>query len=105
MKIAGLDIGTTGCKCTVFDEQGRYLNKAYKDYPVRRNVSGHEVDVSTIMDGVYAVVAEMAKEYPDIAGIGVTSFGETFVMTDEMVNHFIQPCFIQIHVEKKNAKL
>ena len=28
MKIAGLDIGTTGCKCTVFDEQGRYLNKA-----------------------------------------------------------------------------
>lgn len=30
MKIAGLDIGTTGCKCTVFDEQGRYLNKAYK---------------------------------------------------------------------------
>ena len=24
MKIAGLDIGTTGCKCTVFDEQGRY---------------------------------------------------------------------------------
>ena len=83
MKIAGLDIGTTGCKCTVFDEQGRYLNKAYKDYPVRRSVSGHEVDVSTIMDGVYAVVAEMAKEYPDIAGIGVTSFGETFVMTDE----------------------
>ena len=83
MKIAGLDIGTTGCKCTVFDEQGRYLNKAYKDYPVRRSVSGHEVDVSTIMDGVYAVVAEMAKEYPDIAGIGVTSFGETFVMTDD----------------------
>lgn len=83
MKIAGLDIGTTGCKCTVFDEQGKYLNKAYKDYPVRRSVSGHEVDVSTIMDGVYAVVAEMAKEYPDIAGIGVTSFGETFVMTDE----------------------
>ena len=22
MKIAGLDIGTTGCKCTVFDENG-----------------------------------------------------------------------------------
>ena len=36
MKIAGLDIGTTGCKCTVFDEQGKYLGKAYRDYPVRR---------------------------------------------------------------------
>jgi len=82
-KIAGLDIGTTGCKCTVFDENGTYLGKAYRDYPVRREVSGHEVDVSTIMDGVYAVLAEMAEQYPDIAGIGVTSFGETFVMTDE----------------------
>lgn len=83
MKIAGLDIGTTGCKCTVFDEQGTYLNKAYRDYPVRREVSGHEVDVSVIMDGVYAVLKEMAEQYPDIGGIGVTSFGETFVMTDE----------------------
>ena len=84
MKIAGLDIGTTGCKCTVFDEQGKYLGKAYRDYPVKRAVGGHEVDVSAIMDGVYAVISEMTKQYSDIAGIGVTSFGETFVMTDEV---------------------
>ncbi|MCH5269643.1 MAG: carbohydrate kinase [Lachnospiraceae bacterium] len=82
MKIAGLDIGTTGCKCTVFDENGLMLGKAYRDYPIKRGVSGHEVDVSAIMDGVYVCLAEVAKEYPDIAGIGVTSFGETFVMTD-----------------------
>lgn len=83
MKIAGLDIGSTGCKCTVFDEQGEYLGNAYRDYPVRRAVSGHEVDVSAIMDGVYAVLGEMAQQYPDIAGIGVTSFGESFVLTDQ----------------------
>lgn len=83
MKIAGLDIGTTGCKCTVFDEQGKYLNKAYRDYPVRREVGRHEIDISTIMDGVYEVIHEMAVRYPDIAGLGVTSFGETFVLTDE----------------------
>lgn len=84
MKIAGLDIGTTGCKCTVFDERGNLLGKAYRDYPVKRAVSGHEVDVSAIMDGVYDVIAEMAEKYPDIKGLGVTSFGETFVMTDEL---------------------
>ncbi len=84
MKIAGLDIGTTGCKCTVFDEQGAHLGKAYRDYPVHRQVSGHEVDISAIMDGVYGVLGDMAGEYPDIAGIGVTSFGETFVMTDQI---------------------
>ena len=82
MKIAGLDIGTTGCKCTVFDENGKYLGKAYRDYPVRRKVTGHEIDVSTIMDGVLAVIREMADQHPDIGGIGITSFGETFVMTD-----------------------
>ncbi|MBR1559775.1 MAG: carbohydrate kinase [Clostridia bacterium] len=82
MKIAGLDIGTTGCKCTVFDEGGKYLNKAYRDYPVRRRVTGHEIDVSTIMDGVVDVIKEVAAQYPDIGGIGITSFGETFVMTD-----------------------
>ncbi len=83
MKIAGLDIGTTGCKCTVFDEQGSYLNKAYRDYPVRRAVGGHEIDITALTEGVYAVIREMAAQYPDIGGIGVTSFGETFVMTDE----------------------
>ncbi len=83
MKIAGLDIGTTGCKLTVFDEQGQDLGKAYRDYPARRRVSGHEIDLSVVMDSVYAVIREMAEKYPDIMGIGVTSFGETFVMTDQ----------------------
>jgi xylulokinase len=82
MKIAGLDIGTTGCKCTVFDENGKYLDKAYRNYPVRRQVSGHEIDISAIMDSVYEAIGEMAAKFPDIAGIGVTSFGETFVMTN-----------------------
>lgn len=83
MKIAGLDIGTTGCKCTVFDEQGKYLDKAYRDYPVTRAVGGHEIDISAVMDGVYASIHEITEKYPDIAGIGVTSFGETFVCVDE----------------------
>lgn len=82
MKIAGLDIGTTGCKLTVFDETGKYLGKAYRDYPVRREVGGHEIDAGAIMDGVYAVIDELAARYPDIGGIGITSFGETCVLTD-----------------------
>lgn len=83
MKIAGLDIGTTGCKLTVFDKDGTQLGKAYRDYPVRRAAGAHEIDISTMMESVYAVLEEMAVQYPDIAGIGVTSFGETFVMTDD----------------------
>lgn len=83
MRIAGLDIGTTGCKLTVFDKDGTFLGTAYRDYPASRSVNGHEIDVSTMMESVYAVIGEMAVQYPDIAGIGVTSFGETFVLTNE----------------------
>ncbi len=83
MKIAGLDIGTTGCKLTVFDERGKYLDKAYQDYPVSRAVSGHEIDINALMDGVMNVIGQTARKFPDIAGIGITSFGETFIMTDE----------------------
>ena len=50
MKIAGLDIGTTGCKLTVFDESGEYLGKAYREYAVRRDMSGHEIDAAAVMD-------------------------------------------------------
>lgn len=83
MKIAGLDIGTTGCKCTVFDIDGRELGKSYRDYPVSRKTFEHEIDTTAIMDSVYTVLREMAAEFADIAGIGVTSFGETFVCLDE----------------------
>ena len=83
MKIAGLDIGTTGCKLTVFEENGKFLDQAYQDYPVTRGGSEHEVDAENIMEAVLAVIKRMAERYTDIAGIGVTSFGETFVFTDE----------------------
>ena len=83
MKIGGLDIGSTGCKLTVFDENGQELGKAYRDYPVRRVLGGHEIDISVIMESVYAVISEMTAQYSGIKGIGVTSFGETFCMTDD----------------------
>ena len=83
MYIGGLDIGTTGCKLTVFDDKGQQVKKAYCDYPHLSKTGTHEVDANAILSGVYTVIKKASEEYPDIAGIGVTSFGETFVMTDE----------------------
>ncbi len=83
MKIAGLDIGTTGCKLTVFDGSGAYLEHVYQDYPVSRGSSGHEVEAEAIMEGVLSAMKAIGKNHPDIAGIGVTSFGETFVLADD----------------------
>ena len=83
MKIGGLDIGTTGCKLTVFDENGKFLDKAYRSYPSRHGVGEHEIDASYIWEAVQEVMKEIARKYPDLFGFGITSFGETFVMTDE----------------------
>lgn len=82
MYIGGLDIGTTGCKLTVFDEKGTQLKTSYCDYPRQKKTGMDEVDAGAILDGVYSVITDIAKEYPDISGIGVTSFGETFVAVD-----------------------
>jgi len=83
MYIGGLDIGTTGCKLTVFNEKGEQLKKSYRDYPHQKKTGMHEVDANAILDGVYTVISDIAKEYPDLTGIGITSFGETFVAADK----------------------
>ena len=81
--LAGLDIGTTGCKITVFGMDGTYLGGVYRDYPALRSHSAHEVDGGAIWAAVREVLGKAAREYPGIAGIGVTSFGESFVLLDE----------------------
>lgn len=83
MRLAGLDIGTTGCKISVFAADGTLLSGFYRDYPVLRSHTAHEVDASAIWEAVRAVIGEASAQYPDIGGIGVTSFGETFVALDE----------------------
>ena len=80
--IAGLDIGTTGCKVTVFDETGANLGREYRDYPVKRQTTAQEVDAEALRDGVFAVLSAAAKRFGAISGMGVTSFGEAFVVTD-----------------------
>lgn len=82
MKIAGLDIGTTGCKLSVFNENGKYLDRVYQDYPLKRSNNEHEINVEVIWDKIIEIIQAMTRKYPDIMGIGVASFGETFVLTD-----------------------
>ncbi len=80
--LGGIDIGTTGCKITVYDNDGTYLYRAYRDYPVSRNTGEHEVDAGYIWNGVKEVIADAVSGYPEIDAIGITSFGESCVLLD-----------------------
>lgn len=44
MKIGGIDVGTTGCKLVVYDENGNFLHKEYEAYEISRNAGEHEID-------------------------------------------------------------
>jgi xylulokinase len=81
--LAGLDIGTTGCKVAVYRPDGEYLGRVYRDYPHARTAKEHEVEPALVWKGVREVLTEAAAKWPDIKAVGVTSFGETFVLLDE----------------------
>ena len=83
MLLAGLDIGTTGCKITLYHSKGECLGRIYRNYPIARTAEEHEVDSVLIWQAVRELLTEAATRYPEISGIGVTSFGETFVLLDE----------------------
>ena len=41
MIIGGLDVGTTGCKLTAYDDKGNFIYNSYKEYEVSRQSGEH----------------------------------------------------------------
>lgn len=85
MYVAGLDVGTTGSKIAVFDSQCNLIDVFYKEYDVNRQGGNHEIDFNVVLESVLEVLKKAASAYK-IESLGVTSFGETFVMLDENDN-------------------
>lgn len=85
MIIAGLDIGTTGSKISVFDN-GKLLNSYYESYPSLRNGEYETINATAIAKAVLSLLKEAVKGYPQLEAVGITSFGEAFVLLDEKDN-------------------
>ncbi len=85
MVIGGLDVGTTGCKLTAYDDKGNFIYNSYKEYEVSRHSGEHEIDANVIFDAVCEVIKDTAKMC-ELSAIGVTTFGETFTVLDENDN-------------------
>ncbi len=82
MHIGGLDVGTTGCKLTVYDENGSFITSHYEEYDVSRLKGEHEINSEVIFKSVCGVIKKSAAEC-DIDVMGVTTFGETFTVLDK----------------------
>lgn len=85
MIIGGLDVGTTGAKIVLYNEQGALLETYYTEYDVKHHNGQHEIDFRDVKNGIFTLLKQAAATYK-IDAIGVTSFGETFALLDENDN-------------------
>ena len=85
MIIGGLDVGTTGCKIALYDENAKLLATYYNEYDSKHFDGQHEINFEDIKNGVLKLLKSAVKEYR-VDALGVTSFGETFAMLDENDN-------------------
>lgn len=82
MKIAGIDIGTTGCKITVYEQDGSFVSEAYREYQVSKAKGQHEIDGKEVWMSVLDVIRQISPDSDGLKAIGVTSFGETAILLD-----------------------
>ena len=77
MALMGLDIGSTGCKCAIYSEDGRQLSKQYHEY--KRPAGSTEFDGAAIWDCYLEMIPAAVKEAGEpVSAVAVTSMGETF---------------------------
>lgn len=82
MVVGGLDLGTTGCKIALYNENAELLATYYSEYPTRYYDGFYELDFADLKAGIFSILKQAASEY-EIAAIAATSFGEMFAMLDE----------------------
>lgn len=85
MVVGGLDLGTTGCKIALYNENAEYLDAFYCEYPTRHYDGYSELDFADLKAGIFSVLKQAAAKY-EIAALTATSFGEMFAMLDENDN-------------------
>lgn len=85
MALAGLDIGTSGCKFSIMDETGQIFGTAYHPYDAVREGGCHELDGNVLWDAVRWVIKEAASQCPGVPveAFAVSTLGESAFPFDE----------------------
>ena len=81
----GIDIGTSGCKAVIFDDNGRQQSLAYREYNIISEKPGWaELDTDEVIQKCFEVIRESASVIKDgkIKGMGISSQGEAFTLVD-----------------------
>lgn len=85
MALLGIDVGTTGIKATITDNDGEYISSAYREYPTHSPRSGwFELDPDEVWEKAKIVIKNTARKCGEkIISVSSSSLGESFVMLDK----------------------
>jgi xylulokinase len=82
----GIDIGTSGCKAVVFDEEGHQQSLSYREYDIISKRPGWaELDTDEVTGKCFEVIGESVSKVKtgSVRGLGISSQGEAFTLTDK----------------------
>jgi xylulokinase len=84
--LLGLDVGTTACKAVIFDEEGRMVSSASREYAVLTDETGRaEQDAALVWAHVKEVVRRAADESgfgAEVGAVGVSVQGDAIIPVD-----------------------
>ncbi len=103
MNFLSIDIGTTGCKCQLFDEKGEILKYVFKEYDLKKLDGETYVDVEKIVENLKALIKEVTNEFL-VNSIAISTIGESFVLLDEKDNILFLPMLYTDPRGEKEAK-
>ena len=88
MWLMGVDMGTSGCKAVVFDENWNIACQAYREYPMHLPGEGLlELDAELVWEGIQAVIYEANKKAAQPVGaLAVSAIGDVIIPVDENSN-------------------
>jgi xylulokinase len=91
MCLIGLDVGTTGCKATLFSEDGRLIAQSYREYPLYHpRPSWSEEEPGDVWRGVVEAIKEVivktGVQAEEVKALSVSAQGEAFMPLDRELN-------------------
>ncbi len=88
MLFMGIDVGSSGCKVSVIDENGKAIGFSSREYSFTYSDSCCTLDAKMVFDNVLDSIKQLASEHDlsQLRTISATSFGEMFVLLDENLN-------------------
>lgn len=82
MKFLSMDVGTTGCKCQLFSENGEILEYLFEEYDFKQIDGENYVDVEAIRLNLKKMIEKVARNH-EISSVCISSLGESFVLLDK----------------------